>query len=252
MRMDRQQQSTDRLEAAVVKEERSSFSGPLTAIRVICTLFVFFCLFLILPPLVPAAAWEPEAAITTYLKDHYPWAEVEVSDVRLSAILPVEQPSAIAVEKTPPGKSVFRFYFQGNKSITATAMVKTYDRVIMSRSGFRKGYVLKQEDIYTTPMETVRIPKGAVREEDRAVGKPLLRSIVPDRPITDTMVAEKPVVRRGHRVILAVESAGFSIKTVGEIDRDSVIGEYVKVLNLSSKKCLKGLLVDENAVRVEF
>jgi len=39
---------------------------------------------------------------------------------------------------------------------------------------------------------------------------------------------------------------------MGEIDHDAAVGEHVKVLNLSSKKLVTGLLVDENAVRVEF
>ena len=215
-------------------------------------LFVLLSLVLFSPAPASAATWDPETTLVTYLQANYPWAKVEVTDIHLNANLPAEQPSEITVEKTPPGRSSFRFDFRGHTSISATAMVKAYDRVIMSRSNFRKGYVLTQEDIYSTTMETARIPKDAARDEDRVIGKPLLRSIVSSTPITDTMVSDKPIVKRGHRVVLTVESEGFSIKTMGEIDRDAVVGEYVKVMNLSSKKLVAGLLLDENAVRVEF
>lgn len=190
--------------------------------------------------------------LTAYVKDHYPWSEVDVTDMHLSSQQPAEQPAAITVEKTPPGKSVFRFEYPGGKSILVTAQVKAYDRVFMSRSGFRKGYVLTRNDIYPTLMETARIPKGAVREEDQAIGRPLLRSVVSNMPLTDAQVSDKPHVRRGHKVIIVAESAGFSIKAMGEIKQDAVAGEYVQVLSQISRKVVSGLLVDENTVRVEF
>jgi flagella basal body P-ring formation protein FlgA len=207
---------------------------------------------LLLPGISESAPWSVEAALKTYLKDHYPWAEVDLSGLRLSAAKPVEEPSNIAIEKTPPGNAVFRLDFPGNKSIRVTASVKAYDRVIMSRGAYRKGYVLQQQDMYPTLMESGRLPKSAVREEGRIIGKPLARSIVPNVPITEDMVSETPLVKRGHKVVLCVESSGFSIKTVGETKQDASVGDYVKAVNLNSKRVVTGLLVDENTVRVEF
>lgn len=207
---------------------------------------------LILPAVAAAAAWSPEGELTTYLKEHYPWAEVDISDFQLSAAPPTERPVAIIVEKTPPGRSVFRFDFRKARSITATAMVRAFDRVFMSRTAFRKDYVLRQGDVYPTLMETGRIPKGAVREEGRIIGKPIIRSIVPNAPITDAMVSETPIVKRGRTVVLCVEASGFSIKAKGETRQDASVGDYIKAMNLSSKKIVTGLLVDEDTVRVEF
>jgi flagella basal body P-ring formation protein FlgA len=215
-------------------------------------LSIMACLLFCLPLVAAASAWSPEAVLTAYVKDHYPWSEIEVTDLHLSSRQPVEQPAAITVEKNPPGRSVFRFDFPGGKSITATAQIKAYDRVLMSRGGFRKGYVLTRNDVYSTLMETARIPKGAMSDEDLAVGRPLLRSVVSDMPITDAQVSDKPHLKRGHKVVLVVESAGFSIKAMGELKQDAVTGEYVQVVSQMSRKIVSGLLLDENTVRVEF
>jgi len=228
----------------VFSAPRRSFFAPL--------LSIIFCLLFCLPLVASASTWSPEAVLTAYVKDHYPWCEVSVTDLHLSSHPPDEQPDAITVEKTPPGKSVFRFDFPKGKSIQVTALVKAYDRVLMSRSGFRKGHVLKQNDVYSTLMETARIPKGALREEDQAVSKTLLRSVVSNMPITDALVSERPYVKRGHKVVLVVEAEGFSIKSMGETKQDALVGEYVKVLSQMSKKIVFGLLLDENTVRVEF
>jgi flagella basal body P-ring formation protein FlgA len=199
-----------------------------------------------------AGAWSPETELRTYLKAHYPWAEVDISDLQMSAVPPAERPAAIIVEKTPPGRSMFRFAFRRGRSIVVTALVKTFDRVFMSRNAFRKDYVLRQGDIYPTLMETCRIPRGAVREENRLLGKPLVRSIIQNAPLTDGMVSETPIVKRGHTVVLSVDSSVFSIKAMGETRQDAAVGDYVKVMNLSSKKIVTGLLVDEGTVRVEY
>jgi len=199
-----------------------------------------------------AAGWTPEAVIEAYVKNQYPWPEVEVGDVKLSAEQPREQPSAITVEKTPPGKAAFRMDFPGSRSIIATATIKAFDRVIMSRSGFRKGAFLKRGDVYETLMETSRIPKGAVRDAERVLGKQLIRSLLPNMAITDAMISETPVVKQGHKVMLAVEASGFLIKTQGETRQDASVGDYVRVVNLLSKKVVTGLLLDENTVRVEY
>jgi flagella basal body P-ring formation protein FlgA len=215
------------------------------------TLLLIIWIFLLFGT-VEAAPWSPEATLKTYLKTHYPWAEVDISDLRLGAEKPAEEPTSVTVEKTPPGNAVFRLDFRGRKSIRATAFVRVYERVVMSRGAFRKGYVLKQDDLYSTLMESGHMPKSVVREEGRVIGKPLVRSILPNAPITEDMVSETPLVKRGHKVVLSVEASGFSMRTMGETRQDASVGEYVKVVNLNSKKVITGLLVDENTVQVEY
>jgi len=215
-----------------------------------CLLFLIAAAFL--SASAAAETGSPEAALTAYLKEHYPWSEVEVSDLRTSAALPTGTPADIVVERTPPGRSSFRFEYANHKSIVVTALVKAYDPVLRSRSSFRKGYIMKPGDVYMTLLEAERVPKGAVRDEEQVIGKQLLRSVVPNVPITDAHVSEKPHVSRGSRVTLAAETSGFAIRTAGEMKHDALVGDRVKVINLLSKKIVTGLLLDERTVRVEF
>jgi len=199
-----------------------------------------------------AQSWTPEGEIRSYVRTHYPWAEIDLSGLRVQNDLPAEKPTALVVEKAPPGNAVFRFDFRNGKSITAFVFVKTYDQVIMSRNSFRKGYILTRNDVYATLMDSNRIPRGALREEVRVVGKPLTRSIVANAPITDAMISETPLVKRGHKVVLSIESTGFTIRTAGETRSDAAVGELVKVENYGSKRIVTGMLIDENTVRVEY
>jgi len=216
--------------------------------------FSFLAISLLTIPAVsaPTASWSPESTLHSYILQHYPWAETDISDLQLSATPPSYAPSSIIVEKAPPGRACFRLEFKGGTSVMATAFIKVFDHVVMSRSAFPGGYVLKQDDVYSTLMESGRIPRGAIRMEDQAVGKPLYRSIVPNMPLTSSLVSETPLVKRGRKVVICIDSPAFSIKTEGELARDAAVGDYVQTVNLMSKKVITGLLVDENTVRVEY
>jgi flagella basal body P-ring formation protein FlgA len=231
--------------AAVIRRRSAK---PLLA----CILFILFTDFSILPLSASGAPWSPEAVLKNFLRQHYPWADVDIRDLQLSAAAPSSAPVAVSVEKTPPGRSIFRFEFKGGRSVLASATIKAFDRVFMSRSSFPKGYILQQDDLYPTLMESGRIPRGALRTEEQAVGKPLLRSVVSNVPLTSAMVSETALVKRGRRVSLVVESDAFIIRTAGVIKRDAAVGEYVKVENTLSRRTITGLLVDENTVRVEY
>jgi flagella basal body P-ring formation protein FlgA len=209
-------------------------------------------LFLLTAAVASAATWDPETELRSYLKAHYPWAEVELGEIRLSATPPAEPPAAVVVEKTPPGRSAFRFEFRNGESVSATALVKAFDRVFMSREAFRRDHVMRQDDIYPTLMDSARIPKGALREASEIVGNPLLRSIVANAPVTDAMVSRTPIVKRGRKVVLSVETSGFSVRLPGETKTDAAVGERIKVLNTTSGKIVTGLLTDERTVRVEY
>lgn len=232
------------LERGVRSADLKKQAGGLLLLLVLC--------LMVMPTFASAASWDVGDVLKTYIMDHYPWAEVEVSDVQLSSEAPARPPASITVEKTPPGRSVFRLGFADGRTVMASATVKASDRVMMSRGAFRKGHTLTKEDVYATLMDSARIPKGTIRSESGVYGKTLTRSVVASVPLTDAMVSETAVVKRGRRIVLYAEAPGFSVKTVGELKQDASVGGQVSVLNLRSKKTIMGQLVDADTVRVGF
>jgi flagella basal body P-ring formation protein FlgA len=193
-----------------------------------------------------------EEILKRYIKEHYPWPEVEINDLTVSSELPDRYPSKIIIEKGLPGKTVFTLEFDNLEKLTATANVKAFDSIVLSRRAFRKGRTLQDDDVYTMLMDVRRIPAGAVKNIEQVAGKPLTRTIVANMPIVSGMLSETPLVKRGTRVTLLVEARGFTITTTGETRENSSVGKYVKAVNPASKRTVTGILVDENTVRVEL
>jgi flagella basal body P-ring formation protein FlgA len=191
-------------------------------------------------------------ALKEYIKGNYPWAEVDMGDLKFSDGPPQGIPQKILVEKGPPGRTVFSLEYKNGRRITATANVKAYDKIVVSRKGFKKGYCLQEDDVYTTLLEIGRIPKEAIRDVTGVAGKTLTRSIIANMPIAESMVTEKPQVKKGQRVLIVAESSGFSITAFGEMKESGYVGNYVKAVNLASKKAVTGMLVNENTIKVDF
>jgi flagella basal body P-ring formation protein FlgA len=218
------------------------------------TFCLLYCAILILMSAVSvgASSQNIEDSLKAFIVENYPWAEVSINDLALSGNAPETKPERVLIEKGLPGKTVFSMEFREGIKITAVANVKAFDRVVQSRGAFRKGRLLKADDIYLSLMDVTKIPKGAIRSVEEAEGKVLSRSVIANMPFTGSMLEEALNVKRGHRVVLLVESPAFGLSTLGELKENSRIGNYVKVLNLTSKKVVTGKLVDENTVKVEF
>lgn len=194
----------------------------------------------------------PAELLRQYLKDNYPWEEIELKDLRLSGEYPGTAPEVIVVEKAPPGRTVFRLRFEDGSTMKATARVSAFDRVVKTRRPFRKGHNLGRADVYETLMDVRRIPRGALKSFRSVVGKKLTRSVIANMPVVDRMVSDSAVVKRGQKVVLVLRSEGFKIEVTGEMKSNSRVGSYVKAVNPVSKKVITGLLVDESTVEVEF
>lgn len=203
-------------------------------------------------PALMAEPWQPESKIQAYLESNYPWQKIEVTNVSIAGDLIEASPDMITVEKGPVGKGVFTFVYDNDQKVTVKADVRALDTVVKSIRPMKKGSVLEDGDIYLAEMDINRMPKSAVKEPESVIGKPLKRSILADMVIAEDMVERTTVVKKGNRVTLLFHAPGFSIRAAGEIREKGYVGTQVKAVNLSSKKEVRGVLIDENTVRVEL
>lgn len=212
------------------------------------TLFLFFVFF----SLSAVYGAGIEDTIRAYLKEHYPWAEIEVKDLSFDGNIPQGDVRRIYIDRRPPGRSLFTIQYANGEKLLVAANIKAFDWVVMSRRPQGKGYVLNEDDLYKALMDVTKIPRGAFKEIDEATGKTLKRSIVSNSPLTKEMFAEGMAVKKGSKVMIIAESSSFVITTTGELKENGYIGSPVKAINLASKKTIKGILIDENKLKVEF
>ncbi|RJQ55750.1 MAG: flagella basal body P-ring formation protein FlgA [Nitrospiraceae bacterium] len=222
-----------------------------------CLLFAAFCLLPVCASGFQTSdladeTWNPAEALQAFLAENYPWEKIEVSNVHVTGDVPARLPDLITVERGPLGKGVFSFSYDNSRKTTVRADVRAFDFVVKSRRPFNKGYVLQDEDLYVSEMDINKIPKGAVKDPGAVIGKNLKRSVMADMVIAEEMVEKEQLVRKGRKVVLLIGAEGFSIAAAGETKEKGYVGTQIKAMNLSSKKEVRGVLIDENTVRVEL
>jgi flagella basal body P-ring formation protein FlgA len=215
--------------------------------------FLFLLLFLnLVIPLKSNAGWNPELFIKEYVEENYPWNSVNITNITFDKGIPDERPEKISVIKPPPGKSIFMLEFKNGKKIEVMANIRAFEEVVFSRRFLSKGSVLQDKDLYITLMDVTKLPQGYINSIEIALGKSLARSIIANKPLTESMLVDSTVIKKGQRVLVMASSKNLRITTVGETLENASVGSYVKVLNIATRKVIKGLLIDENTVSVEF
>lgn len=214
-------------------------------------LFFIFVLLLILP-IKSVAKTNPEILLKDFLLENYPWTDMEIYNLTMNKDMPDEKPEKINIIKPPPGKSMFVLEFRGDKRVEVTANVKIFEQVVVSRRSLPKGYTIQEKDVYVIQMDATKLPQGYISDRDFVIGKRLSRSILANRPIVESMINDSVIVKKGQRVLVVAQSPNLKITTVGEILENASIGSYVKVMNTSTRKVIRGILVEEGLVKVEF
>jgi flagella basal body P-ring formation protein FlgA len=193
-----------------------------------------------------------ENALKVFLENNYPWEKIEVSNVRFTGNMHDQSPEQITVEKGPLGKGIFSFMLENSQKVIVKADVRALGLVVKSMRPLRKGYVLQDDDLYLSEMYVSKMPKSAVKDPEDIIGKPLKRTILADMVIVEEMVEKTQIVKKGRRVVLLISGQGFNISAIGETKEKGYVGTQVRAVNLSSKKEVRGVLIDENTVKVEL
>lgn len=226
-----------------------NFHEPALAL---CAVFVSSLIVLSAAMVAADEAWSPEKEIRTYMTDHYPWDEIEISDVQISGKIGEELPESIIVEKGPLGKAVFSLLFGDSEKISVRADIRAFGWVVKSKRPFKRGHVLEDEDMYLEKIDIRKMPKNSIKDPAEIAGKALKRSVTANIPIREDMVEMSKVVSRGKSVVLLLNYNGMSIRAAGKTKETGYVGKPVKAVNLSSKKEVTGVLLDDKTVKVKL
>lgn len=133
-----------------------------------------------------------------------------------------------------------------------SAVVRVEEDVFVAARDLRRGDVLAEQDLRRVRRDASRIPSDAIRDPSQAVGLRATRSLRADRVLRRSQVENVPVVGRGDRVTLVLESGSIQIRAVGRAVEAGAVGDWIRVTNLDSKRELSGRVDREGRVHVAF
>ena len=195
-------------------------------------------------------SWSPSEVIQDYIVQNYPWDNVSVEHVRYYGKMPAERPVNIMVQRGPVGNATFLFEFPDGSYKKVYAMVDATRKVVKTVYPLRKGTVLTDKDIYLADTDIRRLPRNAITDPKDALGKVLIRSVRADMVLTDTLLTDKPLIRKGQKVMIVYEGPGLRLTAPGIAREDGTKGKAIHVLNLWTKKVLIGFVRDSSTINI--
>lgn len=119
------------------------------------------------------------------------------------------------------------------------------DAIVTTRV-IKAGTILQLQDLTIVEAD---IP-GAVTDPQFVAGQEARLTLYPGRPIRADQLGPPAVVERNQIVGLAFIAGGLAITTEGRALARGGVGDVIRVLNLSSRNTVQGLVMPDGSVRV--
>ena len=189
-----------------------------------------------------------QSAIDDYImsnRNNLPAAEVRFIPNALP--LPFKVPTGSLTHEVFPsnpgiiGSSRFSIIFRVDDQVVNNMSVRgrteALAQVVVSAKLLKKGDHLAYEDLTTAVVDISKFAGGGDAIED-FVGKRLKRNLRAGDIVLASMVETPPVVRRGERVKIVIQTGQLLLTATGLAHTDGGIDEMIRVKNISSNKTI--------------
>ncbi len=202
-------------------------------------------------------------AVISYINGNMPWPKGAVRAEFSSRISDVSLPGSditcrISSRRDEDfiGNSNFTIkFYEGDvflKKKTVRVRLEVLKDVVVASEYLTRGIEIGTSDVRLVEKWFDRIPSNIVAGIEDVVGKRLRVTVKENVEITRNMVRDIPLVKRGKLVRIVIENMPLKITTVGLSEQDGMLGDLVKVKNVSSNRILYARVMGDSLVRVEF
>lgn len=130
--------------------------------------------------------------------------------------------------------------------------VRVIEKVVAPARNLRRGDVVGPEDLQIVERDRTRLPPDALRDPAEIVGLRLKRSVRENTVLRISHVERVPIVERGDRVAIVLETGPLQIRSIGKAQEPGAVGDWIRVVNLDSRRELSGRVDREGRVHVAF
>jgi flagella basal body P-ring formation protein FlgA len=186
--------------------------------------------------------------IADYIKkNQHTLPDAEIRFVPNALPLPFTLPTGdLSYEVTPSnpgvlGSSRFSIIFRVDgsvvKNMSVRGEIEALAQIVVCAGPLKRGEVLRPQHLKTALMDISSIDNPGF-EPSAFIGKKLQRSLRGGSPVLLSMVESLPVVRRGERVKMVINSGSMQITATGLATSDGVQDEMIRVRNITSDKMI--------------
>lgn len=144
---------------------------------------------------------------------------------------------------------IFRVDDKVVKNMSVRGKVEARANIMTAAIPLRKGMILGAHHLQETVMDISEM-KDPGFSPDEFIGKKITRSMRAGAPLSLSMVESLPVVHRGEKVKIVIQSGAMLLTATGLAHSDGKIDELIRVQNINSNKVIFGRVAAPGIVEV--
>ncbi len=138
-----------------------------------------------------------------------------------------------------------------NRSVVSPYVHRS-ERVVVTTRNLRRGDIVGPDDLVLASRDVARLSQDVLRDPALATGQRMKSSVRKDQVLRATQIEGVPVVERGDRVMVVLQSGALTIQAIGKTQESGAVGDSIRVLNLDSKRELSGRVDRDGKIHVSF
>ncbi len=136
--------------------------------------------------------------------------------------------------------------------INATAEIKMTMDVVVADRDLKKGMIMLEEYLRVEPRVAGPGFGALITDYSKIVGKQLNRNVRAGGSLRESFVSSPKMIRSGEMVSVIATSGAMTITARGKAKQDGNHGDWIKVVNIESKKTINAKVTGPGEVMVEF
>lgn len=173
--------------------------------------------------------------------------EAEIRFIPSSLPLPFTLPTGVLTHEVIPSNPdildssrfsiIFRVDEKVVKNMSVLGKIEALAHVVVAIGPLKKGQILRPQNLSTAVMDIGSMRNPGLDLED-FIGKKLQRSLRAGSPVLLSMVESLPVVQRGERVKIVINSGPLHLTATGLAHSDGILDQMIRVQNINSRKII--------------
>lgn len=135
-------------------------------------------------------------------------------------------------------------------SLYVSAKISVFGEVLVATRAIPRATHLGPSDVTFERRDLSRLPYGYFTDPAELDGMMTKRRLNAGTVLTPSSLQEAPMVKRGERVILSIDTGGLQIRAAGTAMQEGSRGQRIRVRNINSKRIVEGVIIGPGLVEI--
>ncbi len=137
-------------------------------------------------------------------------------------------------------------------SVFVPAQVKLYRKVVIAIRPLKRDTTLGEMDVALVERDVGLLTQGYMTDMGQVLGTRLTRGVMTDQVLAPVTIEQAKAIRKKDQVVISARKGGINVRMPGEALSDGVIGEQIRIRNLSSQRVIRARVVGPGQVDVQM